>query len=59
MNGLYDDTRSIGRSERIWQLMREPKRHENFIGGDVPRSQIAVPIVNRFLDDTLGRVWAK
>jgi len=59
MNGLYDDTRPITRSEGIWQLMREPKRREDFAGGHIPPPEIAVPIVNRFLDDTLGTVRPK
>ena len=56
MNGLYDDTRPVTRSDRVWELMREPKQRENFPGGHVPVPEIAVPIVNRFLDGTLGRV---
>jgi len=59
LHGLYDDGHPLSTSEPIFQLMREPKKRGSYIGGHVPAPEIAVPLVNAFLDETLAPVARK
>ena len=40
----------------LYSLMREPKRLEAIEGGHMPPLEIRVPIINDWLDETLGTV---
>ena len=55
LNGRYDeDTPMKTQCEPLFKLFREPKKLEIFEGGHVPSSEILVPSLNKFLDETLG-----
>jgi formylglycine-generating enzyme required for sulfatase activity/DNA-binding winged helix-turn-helix (wHTH) protein len=57
LNGIYDDMKPQRTSvEPFFQLLREPKKRLNFDGGHMPTPAVAVPIINPFLDETLGPV---
>ncbi|MBZ5625814.1 MAG: SUMF1/EgtB/PvdO family nonheme iron enzyme [Acidobacteriia bacterium] len=57
LNGLYDDLHPERTSvEPLFRLLREPKRRANFVGGHMPLPEVAVPILNAWLDETLGPV---
>jgi formylglycine-generating enzyme required for sulfatase activity/DNA-binding winged helix-turn-helix (wHTH) protein len=57
MNGRYDD-RTIEHIsfEPFYQMLSMPKKRVRFEGGHMPPPEIAVPIINGFLDETLGPV---
>ena len=59
LHGLYDDGHPEPFSEPIFRLMREPKKRASFVGGHIPPPEIAFPLVNAFLDETLGPVLRK
>ena len=59
LNGRYDDGTSESTAEPLFRLMRGPKKRSVFIGGHIPPPEIAVPLVNGFLDETLGPVSRK
>jgi formylglycine-generating enzyme required for sulfatase activity/tRNA A-37 threonylcarbamoyl transferase component Bud32 len=57
LNGRWDaDYAFKSEAEPLFKLLSEPKRLELYDGGHVPPPEIAVPIVSRFLDETLGPV---
>jgi hypothetical protein len=57
LNGRYDDiTPNQIAVEPFFQLLRAPKKRVRFEGGHMPPPEVAVPIVNGFLDETLGPV---
>ena len=57
LNGRYDEVYSYRiHSEPLYKLLREPKRLAVFDGGHVPTLEVAVPIVDSWLDQTLGPV---
>jgi hypothetical protein len=45
--------------EPFLALLREPKKHVSFEGGHIPPPEVAVPLINPWLDQTLGRVQRK
>jgi hypothetical protein len=42
--------------EPLFQLLPSPKKRVRFEGGHMPPPEVAVPIINGFLDETLGPV---
>ncbi|HKQ74765.1 MAG TPA: hypothetical protein VJ810_13820 [Blastocatellia bacterium] len=56
----YDDLKTEipikAAAEPLCRLLREPKRLELYDGGHVPQLEVAVPVINRWLDETLGTV---
>ena len=57
LNGRWDEDFAFKtEAEPLFKLLSEPKRLELYDGGHVPPVEIAVPVVNRFLDETLGPV---
>ena len=57
LNGRYDDkTTEHLAFEPFYQLLKMPKKRVLFEGGHMPPPEIAVPIINGFLDETLGPV---
>jgi hypothetical protein len=59
IHGLYDDGHPIASEEPIFRLMREPKRRVALVGGHMFPPELTVPVVNAFLDETLGPVSRK
>ena len=57
LNGRWDEDFAFKtEAEPLFKLLSEPKRLELYDGGHVPPVEIAVPVINRFLDETLGPV---
>jgi formylglycine-generating enzyme required for sulfatase activity len=57
LNGRWDEDFAFKTdAEPLFELLSEPKRLELYDGGHVPPVEIAVPVVNQFLDETLGPV---
>lgn len=57
LNGRYDEVNTLKmRVEPLYKLLREPKKLVTYDGSHTPPIEIAVPVVNGFLDETLGRV---
>jgi hypothetical protein len=55
LNGRWDEDFAFKTdAEPLFKLLSEPKRLELFDGGHIPPPEIAVPIVSRFLDETMG-----
>jgi hypothetical protein len=54
LNGLYDDGGPEWIVEAFFRLLRGPKKRVSFAGGHIPPAEVAVPIINAFLDETLG-----
>jgi eukaryotic-like serine/threonine-protein kinase len=57
LNGRYDEVNTLKmRVEPLYKLLREPKKLILYDGSHTPPIEIAVPVVNGFLDETLGKV---
>ena len=57
LNGRYDEEHPwISRGLPLWRLLREPKRLTIVDGGHLPRAEARVPVINEWLDETLGPV---
>jgi pimeloyl-ACP methyl ester carboxylesterase len=57
LNGRYDEDFPFkAAAAPLYRLLREPKMLELFDGGHVPPLEVAVPAINRWLDETLGPV---
>jgi serine/threonine protein kinase/formylglycine-generating enzyme required for sulfatase activity len=57
LQGRYDeDSRLKTQAEPLHKLLIEPKRIVLYDGGHVPPSELYVPVINRWLDETLGAV---
>ena len=56
LNGRYDAGTPESTAEPIFRLMRAPKKRSVFVGGHIPPAEISVPLINGFLDETLGPV---
>ena len=57
LNGRYDEAYSFkSEIEPLYKLLREPKRLEVYDAGHTPPIETAVPVINRWLDETLGPV---
>jgi formylglycine-generating enzyme required for sulfatase activity len=57
INGRYDEEQAWNRAALpLWELLREPKRLELVEGGHLPPAEARVPVINAWLDETLGRV---
>ena len=57
INGRYDEEHPWQmRGLPLWSLLREPKRLELVEGGHLPRAEARVPVINSWLDETLGPV---
>jgi hypothetical protein len=57
LNGRYDEVNTLKlRVEPLYKLLREPKKLVLYDGSHTPPIEIAVPVVNNWLDETMGRV---
>ena len=57
LNGRYDEEHPwISRGLPLWRLLREPKQLTIVDGGHLPRAEARVPVINEWLDETLGPV---
>jgi eukaryotic-like serine/threonine-protein kinase len=60
LNGRYDEQWSLHSAvEPMYKVLREPKRLEVRDCGHIPPPQASVPIINSWLDETLGPVQRK
>lgn len=56
LNGRYDDWCPETSVRPFFGLLQAPKKRLQFEGAHMPPPEIAVPIINSFLDETLGPV---
>jgi pimeloyl-ACP methyl ester carboxylesterase len=57
LNGLYDEVHPPEtRAKPMFALLPEPKRLEVVETGHLPNLEIRTPVINRWLDETLGPV---
>jgi formylglycine-generating enzyme required for sulfatase activity/dienelactone hydrolase len=57
LNGRYDEAFPLETAARpFFKLLREPKQLSLVVGGHVPPLEKRVPIINKWLDETLGPV---
>jgi hypothetical protein len=57
LNGRYDEEHPWERRALpLWRLLQAPKRLVLVEGGHVPPAEARVPVINDWLDETLGRV---
>lgn len=57
LNGRYDEENPWARHALpLWRLLPEPKRLAIVDGGHLPPAENRVPVINRWLDETVGRV---
>ena len=57
INGLYDeDTPYYSMALPLHNLLTEPKRVELVESGHIPPPEIRIPLVNQWLDETMGKV---
>lgn len=57
LNGRYDEVNPIRTNvEPAFKLLREPKRMQLYDAGHSPPLEIIVPVINGWLDETLGKV---
>jgi serine/threonine protein kinase/dienelactone hydrolase len=57
LNGRYDEVNPLKTQiEPLFKLLREPKRLHLYDSGHTPPFEIIVPVVNGWLDETLGAV---
>ena len=55
INGRYDETHPFKTdAEPLYKLFREPKRIVVFDSGHIPPSELFIPVINKWLDETLG-----
>ena len=55
--GRYDESeRFLLGTEPAYKLLSEPKRQVVYEGGHLPPIEISVPVVNQWLDETMGKV---
>lgn len=60
LQGRYDESAPlVTRAEPLFHLLVEPKRLEVYEGSHVPPQEVAVPIITKWLDETLGKVAAQ
>ncbi len=56
-HGRYDEDIALKtEAEPLYKLLREPKRLVLFEGGHIPPNELFVPLMNGWLDETLGPV---
>jgi eukaryotic-like serine/threonine-protein kinase len=56
LNGRYDDACPETSVGPFFGLLQAPKKRLQFEGAHIPPTEVAVPIINGFLDETLGPV---
>ena len=56
LNGRYDDSCPETSVGSFFGLLQAPKKRIQFEGAHIPPTEVAVPIVSGFLDETLGPV---
>jgi hypothetical protein len=57
IQGKYDEEYTLAaHAKPLYQLLREPKQFVVIDSGHVPPLEARVPLINRFLDETLGTV---
>ena len=55
--GRYDEGhRFLLGTGPAYNLLREPKRQVVYEGGHLPPIEVSVPVVNQWLDETMGKV---
>jgi hypothetical protein len=55
IHGRYDEAHPLKtEAEPLFKLFREPKRLSIYEGGHIPSMETSVPIMNAWLDETLG-----
>lgn len=57
MNGRWDEEHPwYRRGLPLWRLLPEPKRLALLEGGHLPPAEERVPVINAWLDETLGPI---
>jgi serine/threonine protein kinase/formylglycine-generating enzyme required for sulfatase activity/predicted esterase len=57
LNGRYDEVNPLKTSiEPLFKLLREPKRQYLYDAGHSPPLEIIVPVINNWLDETVGQI---
>lgn len=57
LNGRYDEAHPLQQTiEPLYQLLRQPKKLVLYDGSHSPPIEVAVPVINQWLDETLGPV---
>ncbi len=57
VQGRYDESAPLESMARpLFNLMREPKRLEIYEGSHMPTQAVQIPIINKWLDETLGKL---
>ena len=57
LNGRYDEVNPLRTNvEPLFKLLREPKRMQTYDAGHSPPLEIIVPVINGWLDETLGKI---
>ena len=56
LNGRYDDSCPEASVGPFFGLLQAPKERLQFEGAHIPPTEVAVPILSGFLDETLGPV---
>ena len=57
LNGRYDEVNPIRTHvQPLFKLLREPKRMQLYDAGHSPPLEIIVPVINGWLDETLGKI---
>lgn len=55
INGRYDEVHSLTKTiEPLYKLMREKKKLVLYDGSHSPPIELAVPVINQWLDETMG-----
>ena len=55
LNGRYDEASPFKTdAEPLFKLLSEPKRLVLYDGSHTPPSEVAVPVINKWLDENLG-----
>lgn len=57
INGRYDENFPFNTDAKpLFKLLREPRKIVTYDGGHIPNVEFYVPVVNEWLDETLGKV---
>ena len=57
LHGLYDeDTPFTSHAQPLYRLLREPKRLKTYEGGHSPPTDVFIPTIRQWFDETLGPV---
>ena len=56
LTGKYDEDTPLYESQSLYALLREPKRQQMYDGGHAPPIDVFVPTMQKWFDETLGKV---